>query len=54
MQRVLHQYVVSFNSTSEYFGDAKVLIVSYGLMECNIDWFAANKFGRGNLKLILI
>lgn len=38
------QYIVTFNSTSDYFGDAKVLIVSYALMERNLDRLAEKKF----------
>lgn len=42
---VPRQYIVTLTSTSDYFGEAKVLIVSYNLMERNSDRFFERKFG---------
>lgn len=39
------QYIVCMTSTQEYFGDAKVLIVSYSLMERNCDRLLDKRFG---------
>lgn len=39
------QYIVCLTSTQDYFGDAKVLIVSYSLMERNFDRLAEKRFG---------
>lgn len=39
------QYIVTLNSTSDYFGDAKVIIISYALMERNIDRLEEKKIG---------
>lgn len=39
------QGIVTLTSTSDYFGDAKVLIASYNLMERNADRINDKKFG---------
>lgn len=39
------QYIITLTATSDYFGDAKVVIVSYPLMERNCDRLCEKKFG---------
>lgn len=39
------QGIVTLTSTSDYFGDSKVLIASHNLMERNADRFYEKKFG---------
>lgn len=39
------QHIVTLTTTSDYYGDAKVLIVSYPLMERNRERLLEKKFG---------